>query len=388
MKEIWIVEAEAVTGLGDSLDDLWTALKQGKSSIDTVERFDTSSYISNYASIINGLDLKNNADSSRADESMITGLLSRLSSSINPLPNDCAIITATTKAGIDIFDKRSKCEDNSCEALYLPGLPRHAARQFGGSQNGFNVSSACASSTAAIAICGTMIKTSMIDAALVVCADLVTEFVFSGFSSLKALSGQPCQPFDKARSGLTLGEGAGALLLMDSEKAIEQKRECKGVLAGWGMASDAAHITAPARDGRGLLQAMTKALEMAGISKAEIAGIVAHGTGTVYNDAMEMTAFNSFFDNAPPPAYSIKGSIGHTLGAAGGIETAVCLKILEDSLIPGTCGFITPEDDAKGLIASKNRRINGNAVMTTNSGFGGTNAALIISNNSKKKAGK
>jgi len=207
---------------------------------------------------------------------------------------------------------------------------------------------------------------------------MVSEFIFSGFSALRALSPLPCQPFDRDRSGLSLGEGAAALLLMSHERAKQEHRIPIGTIHGWGIANDATHITAPARDGCGLIQAISRALHVSGIPADEIHAVCAHGTGTIYNDLMEITAFRRIFKNRKVPLFSIKGAIGHTLGAAGGIELAVGTKAISCQVAPPTIGLITPMDEAMGWVSTGPVSFSGDYLLTTNSGFGGINAALIL----------
>ena len=213
---------------------------------------------------------------------------------------------------------------------------------------------------------------------LVVCLDLVSEFVFSGFSALQALSPSVCRPFDRNRDGLTLGEGGAALLLMSRERAAREGRPELGIVAGWGAANDATHITAPARDGCGLIQSVRQALGRAGIEPEQIAAISAHGTATPYNDQMELTAFRALFGERSLPVHSVKGSIGHTLGAAGGIEVALGLRCLEAGTMPPTVGLLEVEEAGAGLVSNRQQPILGNYLLSTNSGFGGVNAALIL----------
>jgi 3-oxoacyl-[acyl-carrier-protein] synthase II len=144
------------------------------------------------------------------------------------------------------------------------------------------------------------------------------------------------------------------------------------------VANDATHITAPARDGCGLIQAISRALQVSGISADLIHAICAHGTGTIYNDLMEFTAFKQIFNNRKVPVFSIKGAIGHTLGAAGGIEAAVGMKSLSCQVAPPTIGLRTPMDEAMGWVSSGSVSFSGDYLLTTNSGFGGINAALVL----------
>jgi 3-oxoacyl-(acyl-carrier-protein) synthase len=142
------------------------------------------------------------------------------------------------------------------------------------------------------------------------------------------------------------------------------------------VAGDAHHITAPARDGSGLIQATRAALRMAGIAPEAVAAISAHGTGTVYNDAMELTAFRELFGARPVPLHSVKGALGHTLGAAGGIETALALKSLATGMVPPTAGCA--ESEAEAQVGNRAVSFAGDLMLATNSGFGGINAALIM----------
>jgi 3-oxoacyl-[acyl-carrier-protein] synthase II len=245
-------------------------------------------------------------------------------------------------------------------------------------QHGINISASCASSTIAIAQGAAMIASSWTDAVLVCCMDLVTEFVFSGFSALQALSATPCRPFDRDRSGLSMGEGAAAVLLMSKERAKQEARPHLATILGWGAANDAGHITAPDKDGSGLQQAIIQAMAAAKCNAFDIAAISAHGTGTLYNDQMELKVFNHIFADHPLPIYSIKGAIGHTLGAAGGIETVVGIQTLLEKTAPPTIGFSNPEKGAEGRVMSEPVDISGNCLLATNSGFGGINAAIIL----------
>jgi 3-oxoacyl-[acyl-carrier-protein] synthase II len=223
-----------------------------------------------------------------------------------------------------------------------------------------------------------LISSGFVESAVIISADMITEFVFSGFSALQVLSPFPCKPFDKDRAGLSLGEGASFLTLMSAERANRIGLSKKGAVAGFGMANDAVHITAPDRQGTGLIKAITRAMKVAGIEKDDVAGISAHGTGTIHNDLMELTAFHSVFSEDCPPIYSVKGCLGHTFGAAGGIEVALGNKALLEQTVPPTVGFSNPEAGSKGLVSSQPASITGDYLLVTNSGFGGINAAIII----------
>lgn len=369
--QVVITAAAAITALGNNPAEIWRKLLQGKSAIRPVTRFAVDGYSADVAACIDGLK-------SAGGRSMMHSLLDRLFADLGPIPRDTFLITATTKAGIDNLEARRRGHPVEWTDILLSSLAAAVAPRFGLHHSGVNISAACASSTIAVAAGAGMIAAGRTEAALICCADLVTEFIFSGFSALKALSPEPCRPFDRRRQGLSLGEGAAALLLMSAGRAQREQREPLGNILGWGVANDATHITAPAKSGSGLMQAITQALTSANCPADEISAVSAHGTGTIYNDLMELTALRQIFRNRELPVYSVKGAIGHTLGAAGGIEVVLGVQTLAHQTVPPTVGFSIPEDGAAGRVSANAQPMKGDSLLTTNSGFGGVNAALII----------
>jgi 3-oxoacyl-[acyl-carrier-protein] synthase II len=371
MNEVCICAAHAVTGLGPDLAGLWRGVMAGESAIRPINRFTTSRYVSSRASWIDGLEYRNG-------RSGVEPLLERLLDGFSPVPADAALIMASTKGCVDVMEQLNSGATGDPGDIPMTRLLSLVSERFGLVSSGININAACASSTIAVARAASQIAAGRNEAALVVCMDLVSEFVFSGFSALQALSPDVCRPFDRNRDGLTLGEGGAALLLMSRERATAENRPVLGVVAGWGAANDATHITAPARDGCGLIQSVRQAVKRAAIDPLQIAAISAHGTATIYNDQMELTAFRTLFGERCIPMHSIKGAIGHTLGAAGGIEVALGLKCLELGQLPPTVGMLEPEETGEGLLSRSAQSIDGCYLLSTNSGFGGVNAALIL----------
>ena len=203
-------------------------------------------------------------------------------------------------------------------------------------------------------------------------------FVFSGFSALRILSSHPCKPFDRNRDGLSLGEGAALLVLADEDFAHENGLPCRGMIAGWGVANDAVHIVTPAPDGRGLVSAVTAALKRADIEPGQVAAVSSHGTGTLHNDRAELAAFQRVFGDHMPAIYSVKGAVGHTLGAAGGIEVSIALRCLAERLAPPTVGFSEGEEKAAAHVTVRPVPLSGTRMLATNSGFGGVSCALVL----------
>ena len=365
------VRCAAVTALSDTLKGLWEGLLSGKTAVRPITRFQTDRYASGVGACIDDLP-------AGGPRSMIHRLLSRLFQGWAPPPADTFIITATAKSGIDNLEKTLRGEPAEIRDILLPSLPLIVSEKLGLGGGGINISAACASATVAVARAAAMIASGRREVVLVCCLDLLTEFIFSGFSALRALSPMPPRPFDRDRDGLSPGEGAAALLMMSRARAEKEDLPSLGSIPGWGIANDATHITAPARNGCGLIQAVREALKMSGIRAEEISAVSAHGTGTVYNDAMEITAFRQVFGKRNLPVFSVKGAVGHILGAAGGIEAVLGLKALSEQTAPPTVGLSAPMEGAEGMVSGRPVTFSGNRLLTTNSGFGGVNAALIL----------
>ncbi len=371
MNRVCVVDTALVSAFGDGLPPLWDGLLAGRTAIAPLTRFAADRYLSQVAACVPDL-------SAPPDQSRLIPLLDRVLDPLGSIPGDCRVLTATTKGGIDLLERRGRGELCPIEAVLPGALPTLVARRLGLADAGLNINAACASSTLALARGAAWIAAGTAEAVLVVGIDLVSEFVFSGFSALQALSKEASRPFDAHRDGLSLGEGGAALLLMSEARARREGRTVLGTIHGWGSANDANHITAPARDGCGLVLAIEEALAKAALTAEAVAAISAHGTGTVYNDAMELTAFTRFFGDRPLPVQSLKGAIGHTLGAAGAIEAIFALECLARGVLPPTVGLIEPEEAGRGRVAATAQSIQGDYLLSTNSGFGGVNAALLL----------
>jgi 3-oxoacyl-[acyl-carrier-protein] synthase II len=428
-----VVERDVVTPWGRGLDACWRGVMTGRPAFSSVERFDTSSMQTHLAATVAGLD-------PAAPESLVMQMLRPL---LGPLagrvPADTLVLLATTTGEVDLLerhllnrmtrapdtsdgrrntphldplpqgertkdDARARADDVACIRLPLPSGERDGVRVWAGEppvqidesrldrllgritallgvdSPGRVVSAACVSSAAAVAQGAALIAAGERDSVLVVGCDAVTEFVYAGFSSLLALDPGGARPFDSARKGLTIGEAAAYALLMSPERAEREGRRRLGRVDGWGLSSDANHMTGPSRDGDGLARAIRRALAKAGMGPAAVGSVSAHGTGTVYNDSMEMKAFRQVFGETPVPVYSIKGSVGHTMGAAGLLEMLVALQSLQEGVVPPSANLGDVDPEARGWVSPTAVKAGGMRVaLSTNSGFGGVNAALVLS---------
>ncbi len=236
------------------------------------------------------------------------------------------------------------------------------------------VSMACASGTAAVGLGLDWIRAGHCDAVVAGGVDAFAPLVHGGFAALRALDPLAPRPFHRDRAGLGLGEGAALLLL--------QRGPATGPLvAGWGASADANHLTGPDPTGGGLARAITAALADAGLGPDDVDHVNAHGTGTVFNDLMESRALHLALGTraAAVPVTSLKGTIGHTMGAAGAIEAVAAALTLERGQVPPTAGLDEPDPDI-ALNVVRGRPLGGDyrCVVSTSSGFGGVNAAIVL----------
>ena len=243
------------------------------------------------------------------------------------------------------------------------------------------VATACASGTDAVGIGYRKIRSGEADAIVAGGVDAVTEFSFSGFSAINALTLSKVRPFSKNRSGLALGEGAAFLVLERATSATARGARILGRVAGYASASDATHLTAPHRDGRGLSSAAAAAIRESDLDPSEIDYVSAHGTGTLYNDWMETRALKTSLGRraGSVPVSSIKAILGHAFGAAGAMEALACFLAIRDGVVPPTGNFEErdPECDID-CVPNRERSVTVRAALSLSAGFGGQNAALVL----------
>jgi 3-oxoacyl-[acyl-carrier-protein] synthase-1 len=230
------------------------------------------------------------------------------------------------------------------------------------------ISNACISGVVALIMGQRLLRAGCYRQVVVCGADQVSPFVLGGFHALKALSSEPCQPYDEMHCGLNLGEGAATVILSTKKPAENAIELLQGATS-----NDANHISGPSRTGEGLYQALKRAMQS--IDSRQLAFINTHGTGTVFNDNMEAIALMRA-GLQQTPVSSLKGYFGHTLGAAGVIESVILMHALRRQLLPATYGFHVLGTPNPITIFSENHAVTGCYALKCASGFGGCNAAL------------
>jgi 3-oxoacyl-[acyl-carrier-protein] synthase-1 len=243
------------------------------------------------------------------------------------------------------------------------------------------VATACSSSAKVFAQAARLIHAGVVDAALVGGVDTLCGSVLFGFNSLGLVSNAPCRPFDIARDGLSLGEAGGFAVLERTYDAGARSSDTGLQLRGYGESSDAHHMSAPHPQGRGAQLAMADALVRAGVDSTRIGYLNLHGTATPANDAVEAQAVAALFPDTLH-ASSTKGWTGHTLGAAGIVESVFALLALEHGLLPGTLHSSAPDPACGAQIHFDNAQRGIDYAMNNSFGFGGNNCSLVFARGS------
>lgn len=244
----------------------------------------------------------------------------------------------------------------------------------------YTVSTACSSSNHAIGQAYSMVRSGQVSAAIAGGSEAVfAEGLLRAWEAMRVVAPDACRPFSADRKGLSLGEGAGILVLENWDHAARRGAHILGEIAGFGMSSDAHHVTQPTSEGP--VRAMRWALRDAGLQAAQVSYINAHGTGTQANDITESEAIRAVF-GLPSSLLvsSTKSMHGHTLGAAGAVEAIVCLRALAEGIVPPTIGFNTPDPACSGfeLVTNEARRSDLHVALSNTFAFGGLNATLVL----------
>lgn len=289
-------------------------------------------------------------------------------------------ILSSTKGNVSLLedissrDEKDNAPENACLQTDLSASARKIANYFGVQTQPIVVCNACISGLSAIILARRLLLSRAFDYAIVCGVDELSDFIVSGFHSFMALSPHACKPFDIERTGLNLGEAAATLVL----KYIDEPVKGAWLLGKGSIFNDAYHISAPAKKGDGALLALQEATE--GVNKEDVAFINCHGTATMFNDQMEAKAIErACLSTLPVNAY--KGCFGHTLGAAGVLETVLSMHSLDNETVLATKGYEEIGVSGNLHVVNHNETTSKGSFIKMLSGFGGCNAAMIFSKN-------
>lgn len=407
-KRVVITGLGQVTNLGDSLEEFWTNIINGRSGISRISKFDTTDFASKIAAEINEfdsskyLDRKDAKRMGRFTEFAVVAAEKALDNAELEITEDIAeksgVIIGSGIGGIEVMenqvDRLINRGPKRVSPFFIPMMISNMAAgqvaiHIGAKGPNSNTVTACASGTTAIGEAFEIIKRG--DAEVMVAGGTegaVSRSAVAGFSSMKALSTQndkpkkASRPFDKNRDGFVIGEGSGMVVLESREHAIKRGARIFAELTGYGMSADAHHMTQPAPDGEGAARAIKMAVEKSGIDPRDLSYINAHGTSTPLNDKYETMAMKKVFNDHAKNIMvsSTKSMTGHLLGAAGGIETLITAMVINENIVPPTINYETPDPECDlDYVPNQARKVsNVKAAMTSSFGFGGQNACLIL----------
>jgi len=402
MRRVVVTGIGMINSVGHDKESAFKAMCDGECGIDTITIFDPEKYSVKIAGEVKDFDpstVMAPKEVKKADRFIHFGLKAAKEAMEDAaLPEDTdmerfGISAGSGIGGLPAIEKNSIIIETRGPRRISPFfIPSALVNMLGGfvsiehGTKGPNLSSvtACAAGTHAISEACKTIMCNGADKMLVVAAEsAVTGAGVGGFAAMKALSTRnddpksASRPFDKERDGFVMGEGAAALVLESYEDAVARGAKIYGEIIGFGESGDANHITTPSLDGPA--RAMKAAYKMAGEPKIDY--VNAHGTSTPINDKNETLALKELLGGAKncPPMSSIKGQIGHCLGAAGGIEAVTCLMAMRDGIIPPTINYTTPDENCDlDYVPNEARKAELNVVMSNSFGFGGTNGVIIF----------
>ncbi|MBT5167134.1 MAG: beta-ketoacyl-ACP synthase II [Opitutales bacterium] len=397
----------AITPLGLDVDSFYEGLLEGKNGITRIEAFDTEKYTCKIGGEIKDFDATNYMDpkAARRNDRFVHFAFAACKEAVARAgldmdqedPDRVGVFIGSGIGGMDTIEKncRKLIEGGprKVSPFMIPALISNMASgvigiELGAMGPNFSIVSACATGAHAI---GESLKTLRLGEADVMIAGgseaTITGLSYSGFCSMKAMTtnnddpAHASRPFDANRDGFVMGEGAGVLVLETLKHAQKRGAEILCELVGYGASCDANHITAPHPEGKGLIGAMKRAMTSGKVNTGEIDYINAHGTSTPYNDKFETLAVKSLFGEHSKslPMSSTKSMTGHLLGAAGGVESVACVRMLQTGNIAPTMNYQTPDPDCDlDYVPNEAREAKLSVAMSNSLGFGGQNASLIF----------
>ena len=407
MRRVVITGMGVVSPIGSDLKSFWGGLKEGRSGIGPITKFDASEYVAQIAGETSGFDAEtyvSKKEQRRMDEFSVFALASAqmavedsgIQGTIEP--EKFGGVVGSGIGGLNVLQSQHDIllekGPGRCSPFMIPGMIVNIASGLIAIAHdlkgpNYSVVSACASAAHSIGDAMKVIQRGDADAMVAGGSEAcIRELGIAGFCALKALSRRndapekASRPFDMDRDGFVMGEGGGIVVLEEYERAKARGARIYGEVAGFGMTCDAYHMTAPAADGAGATRAMKMAMDDAGVSPEDIDYINAHGTSTSLNDKIETRAIKQALGEEKARSVAIsstKSMTGHLLGAAAGIETIACAMAIQDGVVPPTINQETPDPDCDlDYVPNAAREMDVNVTLNNSLGFGGHNACLCI----------
>lgn len=374
MRQVFVIAHNIISPLGYTTKENFLQLVKGQTGV-KMHHDSVKSDMPFYASLFPNDEMADNEHFTKFEQLITKSIGEALSQIQTDFRSEkTGLIISSTKGNISLMES-NRLTPELVKRISLHSSAKKISDHFGFSSKPIIVSNACISGLVALITAGRLIASGKMDTIIVSGADVITKFILSGFQAFQAVSDEPCKPFDANRKGINLGEAAATVVLSAHKPDNEAI-----ILSGGSVSNDANHISGPSRTGEELFQAIDAAIKEAQIDKGKIDFISAHGTATMYNDDMESKAI-TLAGLEQTPLNSLKGYYGHTLGAAGLLETVISIESLIQGKIISTMGFETPGTAQPVHVCSAVIEKELNGFLKTASGFGGCNAAIIVKKN-------
>lgn len=381
MNKIYTIADNIITSLGFTSKENFDALKQGKSGI-TKTTDPKITQVPICTSIVDSERLVSEFSKigdpkkyTRLEKMMILSITESLKqTNIDPANENTLFVFSSVKGNIDLIEN----EDHPFEKdrINLWAISDQVCKFFNSSVKPIFISNACISGISAIITAAQFLKNQKYKNVIVCGGDVISEFTPSGFQSFKAVSEEPCKPYDANRTGITLGEGVGSIILSTNKELVKEDRPV--IFRGGANSNDANHISGPSRTGDGLYYAINNTLKDANKTNTDIDYISGHGTATPYNDEMESKAI-TWAKLEHVPVNSFKSYWGHTLGAAGIIECIAGIHSIKENCLIKTLGYSEHGVSEPINVIKDFKETEVRNFLKTASGFGGSNAAAYFS---------
>jgi 3-oxoacyl-[acyl-carrier-protein] synthase II len=398
MGRVYVTGRGVVSSLGFGKQAYWDALVAGRSGISPVTLFDTAQIGRHVAGEVKGFrarDFLTAAEARRAGRcSAFAVAAARMAVEDSKIAahviagERTAVVVGTTMGEANVLGELQKAWIHQGEAAVdtakIPRygttlLPIHVARAFGARGMVQTLPAACAAGNYAIGFAADQIRAGRAEIAITGAVEIIEKLEYAGFARLGAMAPELCQPFDKNRKGLILGEGASMLVLESEGSVVRRGGVPLAEVGGYGLACDAHHITRPHPEGAGSIAAMRQAIESSGLSSGDVDHVNAHGTATPNNDSVEALVINTVFERRRVPVTSIKGMIGHCMGASSAMEAVACVMTLGTGIVPPTTNYEAPDPECDlEIVANTPRRIAVDVVLNNALAFGGYDAVVCF----------
>lgn len=399
-KRVVITGIGLISSLGNDLKTFWDNIISGKNGIAEVTSFDATRYDHHFGGEVKNFDPANFISEKeikvygRATQFAIAATQSALIDAglyyeISNLARHIGVVIGTTFGEAQIVENATKFLVNgfggesarriNFKQYNSNTMSVNIAKKFRLLGPNFVIPTACAAGNYAIAYGASLIEIGRANVMLTGGVDPFSRVSFSGFSRLGVMAKEKCQPFDKNRKGMLVGEGAGIVVLEEYSVAKQRGAKMYGEILGYGLNCDANHMTIP--EAGGVIAVMEKAVKNSGIHIKDIDYISAHGTGTMVNDKIESLAIRKvFYDKGNTvPVSSIKSMLGHTMGAASALETIAGVLAIQKNEIPPTINYETPDPECNiDCVPNKSRKQKVRIVLNNSFAFGGNNACLVL----------